>query len=157
MRKNNTTEPRRSPVIMLFELMLLFGAPIICHYLFPLATLISGPSRLAGIIFIILGLVLASAGAREFRQAGTGFRMKDGGSVLVTSGPFGFSRNPIYLAMLAWLLGVAILLGSLMALLFPLLFFVLANFMLIPPEEKKLRDNFGEAFDSYCRKVRRWF
>ncbi len=156
MRNNNTNERRRSPVIMLFEITLLFGAPIICHYLFPLATLISGPLRLVGVILMVLGFLLASAGAREFRQAGTGFRMKDGGATLVTTGPFGFSRNPIYLAMLAWLLGLAVLLGSLTVLLFPLVFFVLANFMLIPQEEKKLRDSFGEAFDSYCQKVRRW-
>jgi protein-S-isoprenylcysteine O-methyltransferase Ste14 len=157
MRNGKTTKPRRSPVIMVFELALLFGAPILCHYLFPLATLISGPLRLTGIILMILGPVLASAGAREFRRAGTGFRMKDGGVSLVTSGPFRFSRNPIYMAMLIWLLGLAVLLGSLMAFLYPLLFFVLTNFLLIPPEEKKLRDAFGESFANYCRKVRRWF
>ena len=122
-----------------------------------MVTLITGPLRLVGIIPMVLGIVLASAGAREFRQAGTGFRMKDGGLSLVTSGPFRFSRNPIYLAMLIWLLGLAVLLGSLMAFLFPFLFFVLANFLLILPEERMLQDTFGGQFYSYRQQVRRWF
>lgn len=156
MRAHNATK-RRSPIIMLFEFMMLIGAPILCHYFFPLAMIIAGPLRLSGMVLIIMGLLIASAATREFRRAGTGFRMKDSGSSLVTSGPFRFSRNPIYLGMLIWLAGLAVLLGSLMAFLFPLLFFVLANYLLIPLEEKKLQDSFDERFIGYRQRVRRWF
>jgi protein-S-isoprenylcysteine O-methyltransferase Ste14 len=79
------------------------------------------------------------------------------GSVLVTSGPFQFSRNPIYLGMLIWLIGLAILLGSLIAFAFPLIFFLLANFIVIPLEERDMECIFEARFFEYKRRVRRWF
>lgn len=147
---------RRNPFIMLFELLLLIGVPILCHLLWPLVQLINGWWRCSGVVLMLLGLLLTSAAACEFRRAGTGFRLKDGGASLVTSGPFRYSRNPIYLGMLLWLFGLAALLGSLMAFLFPLIMFILANFLLISPEERKLQDTYGEAFTRYRQRVRRW-
>ena len=156
MKETNTTQRKRNPVITLLEIMILIGAPILCHFLLPLAKVITSFWRLLGIISMILGLVLANSGAGEFRKAKTGFQLQAGGTSLVTSGPFRYSRNPMYLGMLLWLIGLAVLLGSLITFLFPLLFFVLANFLLIPPEEKKLQQTFGEQFISYRQHVRRW-
>ena len=156
MIEEDSTQRRRNPAATLLEIMVLLGAPILCHYLVPLAKLITGLWRLSGIIPMILGLVLANSGSREFRRAGTGFQLKTGGSSLVTSGPFRYSRNPIYLGMLIWLVGLAVLLGSLVAFLVPLLFFVLTNLLLIPREERKMQETFGEQFVSYRQHVRRW-
>jgi protein-S-isoprenylcysteine O-methyltransferase Ste14 len=75
----------------------------------------------------------------------------------VTSGPFRFSRNPMYLGMLSWLIGLAVLLGSLIVFLFPILFFLLANFLVIPLEERDMKRIFKERFIEYKRRVRRWF
>jgi protein-S-isoprenylcysteine O-methyltransferase Ste14 len=63
----------------------------------------------------------------------------------------------MYLGVLIWLIGLAILLGSLIAFLFPILLFLLANFLVIPVEEKDLQGIFGEQFIEYKRRVRRWF
>ena len=156
MKEKNMTERKRNPVVTLLEIMIVIGAPILCHFLFPLTQVVSGLWRLSGIILMILGLALADSGAGEFRKAKTGFQLQTGGSSLVTSGSFRYSRNPIYLGMLIWLIGLAVLLGSLITFLFPLLFFVLANFLLIPPEEKKLQQTFGEQFLKYRQHVRRW-
>jgi protein-S-isoprenylcysteine O-methyltransferase Ste14 len=156
MTEKNLTKQRRNSVGTILEIMILLGAPILCHYLIPLVILIHGFWRLSGIVLMILGLVLANSGAREFRRAKTGFQLNTGGSSLVTSGPFRYSRNPMYLGMLIWLTGLAVLLGSLISFFFPLLIFILANFLLIPPEEKKLQETFGEQFISYRQQVRRW-
>jgi protein-S-isoprenylcysteine O-methyltransferase Ste14 len=75
---------------------------------------------------------------------------------LMTGGPFGFSRNPMYLGMLIWLVGLAILLGSLIAFLFPILLFLLANFLLIPTEERRMEHQFGKQYVAYRQRVRRW-
>jgi protein-S-isoprenylcysteine O-methyltransferase Ste14 len=156
MKEKDPTKRRRNPAATLLEIMMLLGAPILCHFLLPIAKVINGFWRLPGIIAMVFGLILANSGAEEFRKAKTGFRLQTGGSSLVTSGPFRYSRNPMYLGMLIWLTGLAVLLGSLIAFLFPLLFFVLANFLLIPPEEKKLQQTFGEQFARYRQGVRRW-
>jgi protein-S-isoprenylcysteine O-methyltransferase Ste14 len=57
------------------------------------------------------------------------------------------------LGMLIWLIGLAVLLGSLIAFLFPFLFFVLASWV-IPLEEKGMEQVFGEQFVEYRRCVR---
>jgi protein-S-isoprenylcysteine O-methyltransferase Ste14 len=156
MKEKDATQRRPNPAATLLEIMILLGAPILCNFLLPIAKVVTGFWRFSGIIAMVLGLILANSGAGEFRKAGTGFQLQTGGRALITSGPFRYSRNPMYLGMLIWLTGLAVLLGSLIAFLFPLLFFVLANFLLIPPEEKKLQQTFGEQFIRYRQRVRRW-
>jgi protein-S-isoprenylcysteine O-methyltransferase Ste14 len=58
--------------------------------------------------------------------------------------------------MLIWLLGLAVLLGSLTALLFPILLFLIINFLIIPVEEKRMERVLGEQFIEYKGRVRRW-
>jgi protein-S-isoprenylcysteine O-methyltransferase Ste14 len=142
------------------ELLLLIALPIIVHFLYPILTLVPKPYGYLGILVMALGLAIQSQAAKLFRDAGTSFSLEgDEGSAssLVTSGPFRYSRNPIYLGMLLWLLGLAILLGSLSAFVFPILVFVLANFVLIPIEERSMQEKFGEAYLEYKSRVRRWF
>jgi protein-S-isoprenylcysteine O-methyltransferase Ste14 len=156
MKEKNITQRKRNPAVTLLEIIVVLGAPVLCHFLLPLSRVVPGLWRLLGIIPMILGLLLANSGARAFGKAKTGFQLQTGGSSLVISGPFRYTRNPMYLGMVLWLTGLAVLLGSLIVFLFPLLFFVLANFLLIPPEERILQQTFGERFISYRQQVRRW-
>jgi len=75
---------------------------------------------------------------------------------LIRSGPFRFTRNPMYLGMLLMLLSPAIALGSPLFLFPPIVFFGVINFVFIPFEEKVLHGSFGEAFTNYAGRVRRW-
>jgi protein-S-isoprenylcysteine O-methyltransferase Ste14 len=156
MKEKDSSQRRRNPAATILEIMILLGAPILCHFLIPIVQVVTGFWRFSGIVAMVLGLLLANSGAGEFRKAKTGFQLQTGGRALITSGPFRYSRNPMYLGMLIWLTGLAVLLGSLISFLFPLLFFVLANFLLIPPEEKSLQQTFGEQFVRYRQRVRRW-
>jgi protein-S-isoprenylcysteine O-methyltransferase Ste14 len=63
----------------------------------------------------------------------------------------------MYLGMLIWLVGLAVLLGSVMVFLFPILFFLLANFLVIPLEERSMERGWGGRYLGYKRTVRRWF
>jgi protein-S-isoprenylcysteine O-methyltransferase Ste14 len=144
-------------IARILELLILIGLPILLHYLIPLMILIPRPFTYLGLVLMILALVLMTRASGLFRKAGNSFGLQDGGSVLITSGPFRLSRNPIYLSMLMWLTGLAVLLGSLISFLFPLLFFLLANFFIIPYEEKDLEQKLGEQYIEYRRRVRRWF
>jgi protein-S-isoprenylcysteine O-methyltransferase Ste14 len=138
------------------ELGFLIALPILFHYLIPVKIVIARPWSYLGALVMLLGLALAAWASMRFRKEGTGFQLQGGGSVLVTSGPFRFSRNPMYLGMLIWLIGLAVLLGSLVAFLFPILFFLLASLFVIPLEEKRLEQTLGEQFVDYKRHVRRW-
>jgi protein-S-isoprenylcysteine O-methyltransferase Ste14 len=140
----------------ILEIAILIALPVLFHYLIPVMTVIPQPYSYLGVVVILLGLALLIWAATLFRKAGTSFQLKGGGSVLVTSGLFRFSRNPMYLGMLISLIGLAILLGSLIVFLFPILFFLLANYLVIPVEEEDLQRIFGEKFIEYKRRVRRW-
>jgi protein-S-isoprenylcysteine O-methyltransferase Ste14 len=138
------------------EVAALVALPVVVHYLIPLRTVITAPYTYLGGVLMIVGLAVSTSGSMEFRKAGTGLLLRGGGSALVTSGPFRFSRNPMYLGMLLWALGLAILLGSLSVFLFPLFLFVLAQWYIIPLEEKAMEGTFGEEYVAYKRRVRRW-
>jgi len=136
---------------------ILLGLPILSHYLLPIMSIVPKPYTYLGIALMLLGLVLGILAAMTFRRIGASFQLHGKSSTLATSGPFRISRNPMYLGMLTWLVGLAVLLGSLIAFLFPILFFLLANLLVIPPEEKRMEHLFGEQFIEYKRRVRRWF
>ena len=154
MRKEEGSYRKGARVL---EVAVLIALPILFHYLIPVMKVISEPYSYLGAVVMLLGLALLTWAAMLFRQVGTGFQLHGGGAVLVTSGPFRFSRNPMYLGMLIWLIGLAVLLGSLIVFLFPILFFLLANFLVIPLEERDMRRIFKERFIEYKRRVRRWF
>lgn len=140
----------------ILEIAILIALPILFHYLIPVMIVIVKPYSYLGAVLMLLGLALMTWAAILFRKVGTSFQLHGGGSVLVTSGPFRFSRNPMYLGMLIWLIGLAILLGSLIVFLFPILFFLLANFLVISLEEKGMEQMLGERFIEYKQRVRRW-
>ena len=76
--------------------------------------------------------------------------------VLVTDGPFRFSRHPMYLGFVSLLLGVAMLLGSLSAFVGPVAMFITLATLFIPFEERACQAVFGDLYTDYKRRVRRW-
>ena len=77
-------------------------------------------------------------------------------STLIQKGPFGFSRNPMYLGMVLLLMGLVICLGSLTPWAIVPVFVVVVSHRFIVAEEHKLRAKFGEDYDRYASCVRRW-
>ena len=77
-------------------------------------------------------------------------------SVIVTTGVYRFSRNPMYLAMLVGLLAIAVLLGNVLALILACCFVPIIEAVQIRPEERILAEHFGDPYREYCRGVRRW-
>lgn len=91
------------------------------------------------------------------RKVGTSASPYLPAAMLVTHGPFRFSRNPIYVAMTGFYIGAALLINSwwLVFLLAPLVLIML--FGVIVREEAYLAAQFGEAYLAYKSRVRRWF
>lgn len=77
-------------------------------------------------------------------------------SHLVCEGPFRFSRNPMYVGVVVFLVGMALWVGTWPLYMAVLVTFLLLNFFHIPREERMLRDVFGERYLIYSKEVRRW-
>jgi protein-S-isoprenylcysteine O-methyltransferase Ste14 len=150
------TKGKPGLIARFLEISILIGLPILLHYLVPVMIVIPRPYNYLGVLLMILALVLMTRASSLFRKSGNSFGLKEGGAVLIISGPFRFSRNPIYLSMLMWQTGLAVLLGSLIVFLFPILLFLLANFLVIPREEKDLEQKLGQQYYEYKQSVRRW-
>ena len=110
-----------------------------------------------------LGMVLIAAAIALFvwaratlLQAGTTILPHRPSSALVKTGPFAFSRNPIYLANVLVLTGLALLLNKLAFLIVVPLFAVAVTFLAIRREERYLLDRFGDEWADYADRVRRW-
>ena len=77
-------------------------------------------------------------------------------AALVSDGIYRVTRNPMYVGMLLFLIAWAVFLAAPLTLAGPLLFFSWINRFQITPEERMLAAKFGEAFEAYRRRVRRW-
>jgi protein-S-isoprenylcysteine O-methyltransferase Ste14 len=110
-----------------------------------------------GMILIVLGLIPAMVSIGQFFAVGTQVHpTSKTNNKLVTSGFFAFTRNPMYLGLIVFSLGAAVWFGRPLMYLAPLFVFMIANWAFIPFEEAKMRRQFGDAFDAYTRRVRRW-
>jgi protein-S-isoprenylcysteine O-methyltransferase Ste14 len=129
---------------------------VLQNFIFPVPVFLSPPSTYSGFLIIGFGFVLAFWSRSIFLRNSTTLQLSEEPTSLVTSGPFHLSRNPIYLGMASILLGVAVLQGTLVALTFPVLFVTVIEFFIIPGEERKLENLFGELYREYKKSVRRW-
>ncbi len=122
-----------------------------------LNTLPIWPTRPLGLSVIVGALAILFGAMLQFRLNNTQLMPNSPtNNALVTGGIFGITRNPMYLAMTLFCLGGALWLGRPVMLLAPVLMFAVANWVFIPFEEAKMRRQFPETFDAYCKRVRRW-
>ncbi len=107
----------------------------------------------------ILGLAILMTAAIQFRLAHTTTNplTPEKTSRLVISGIFGYTRNPMYLAMLLFLLGLGLHLGNAFNTLVAAGFVYYMNHFQIKAEEQVLAQLFGKEYKLYCKAVRRWF
>lgn len=111
---------------------------------------------LTGVFLIAISSAFARWAFVAMRRLGTSANPRKESVALSTSGPFAFSRNPIYLAMTGLYIGADALLDSWWPMLFlaPLLW--LMHWGVILREERYLLAQFGDAYASYKAAVRRW-
>jgi len=109
-------------------------------------------------ILFVIGVSVVLLAMFRFRRAGTTINPVEieRASSLVTSGIFQLTRNPMYLGLCIVLTGVAVLLSAPWALLGLAIFVLFISRFQIQPEEGAMRTRFGNAYDEYCRRTRRW-
>jgi protein-S-isoprenylcysteine O-methyltransferase Ste14 len=116
------------------------------------------------LLSLVIGFVVAAAG-EALRASGVCYVGSEtrvtgevGASRLVTSGPFAFVRNPLYVGNILIYLGI----GVMSMALFPwlqivaLLWFLFQYTMIVREEEEFLREKFGKEYADYCARVPRF-
>lgn len=146
----------QSKIMPTTYLLVLLLLSIGLHFAFPVKKIIHSPYTYLGIIFIISGAILNIWADSMFKKSKTTVKPHETPTSLEVSGPFRISRHPMYLGGSAILLGVAIILGSIITFVFPILFVILMEIIFISFEEKNLEKVFGEKYFDYKKKVRRW-
>jgi protein-S-isoprenylcysteine O-methyltransferase Ste14 len=117
---------------------------------------------LSDIFFAIGWLMIAAfvalniSAIRAMRRAGTTVRPDRGTDHLVTDGPFGFTRNPLYLAGTMLILGIGLVSGIVWFLLLAILAAFAVQKLAIEREEGHLQARFGKTYLDYASRVRRW-
>jgi protein-S-isoprenylcysteine O-methyltransferase Ste14 len=128
------------------------AAGIVAHLLMPLRFPIAlWIGHAIGWPITIAGVCLAGWSVTAARQV----RLEDP-ETLVTTGPYRFSRNPMYLAWAGILLGIAFLMNSIWPAVFMPAAFFYTHVREIPKEEQRLAKRFGETYRVYKTKVPRY-
>jgi protein-S-isoprenylcysteine O-methyltransferase Ste14 len=110
-----------------------------------------------GIALIVLGGVLSVWGRLAFSRHGAEIiPFSETHSTLVVTGPFGFTRNPMYLGIVVVAIGAALTAGTWLMWIVPVAIFALDNFVIIPFEERSMERARGDAYRAYKTRVRRW-
>jgi protein-S-isoprenylcysteine O-methyltransferase Ste14 len=109
-----------------------------------------------GILIMLAAIGLAGWTALTFRKAGTPIHPTKPTTAFITTGPFAYSRNPMYLAMTAFLFGLAFFADSLWFFLAIPIAMIAVSRLAITPEEAYLEERFSDAYRDYRSKVRRW-
>lgn len=114
------------------------------------------PGRVLGVFVIAAGIGLILMAARKFRRAHTRLEPWKPTTVIVDSGLYGISRNPIYLSFQIVHLGIALVVPSAWIALTILPAVLTIRTYVIAREERYLASAFGEVYLAYQRRVRRW-
>jgi protein-S-isoprenylcysteine O-methyltransferase Ste14 len=105
---------------------------------------------------VALGLATTLWGIATFANARTAIIPNQPASRLVSSGPYRYTRNPMYLGLSVAYLGGTLIVNSVWPLVvFPIVLGMLHSFV-IAREERYLAAAFGAEYDAYRQRVRRW-
>ncbi len=142
----------RPPIVYLGAI----GLGLVVHFFWPVQLLPDSAGVPIGVIVVLIAGALFISAVRTFQKAGTPVPGNSPTTTIVRAGPYGFSRNPIYLAFTLFQLGLAAWVNSLGLLLMLVPALALMELVVIPREERYLEARFPSEYLPYKRAVRRW-
>ena len=114
------------------------------------------PAGELGVMVFALALSLVAWAIVTMTRAGSNVPTNLPTTTIVNTGPYRFTRNPIYLGMVLGLIGLAIALNSLWLLLTLAPFALVIRYGVVACEEAYLERKFGDDYRRYRARVRRW-
>jgi protein-S-isoprenylcysteine O-methyltransferase Ste14 len=114
--------------------------------------------RVGGAFMIVAGLVSLLDSFTRFAFVGLGTPAPVAPPTrLVVSGQYRHVRNPMYVAVLAIVIGQALALGNSVLLRYGAVLWLLFHMFVVLYEEPALGSQFGASYRAYCQNVRRWW
>ena len=135
-------------------MLVVLSAWLIHPLLGPWPTIVRLP--VLGGVLVALGFSFMMWARILFTSQNTTLFVGKPSSQLVCEGPFRFSRNPMYVGVMVFLVGLALWVGTWPFYMTAPVTFLFLNFFHIPREERMLHESFGERYLAYSREVRRW-
>ena len=128
----------------------------VAYWLWPIPLLPSIAARTIGVILAVAAGAQAFWAARKMKRAGTNVRPSLPTTAIVATGPYRYSRNPMYLSLCLLYLGLSLLINGVLPVLFLVPLALTLHFGVIRREERSLPAKFGETYLAYQCRVRRW-
>jgi protein-S-isoprenylcysteine O-methyltransferase Ste14 len=142
----------RPPLVYLGSIAL----GVILHFAWPVSLVPRGVSPRFGALVVLLASGLFLFAVRTFRAAGTPVPGNRPTTTIVRTGPYRFSRNPIYVAFSLLQLGIALWVNGLWLVVTLLPAVAVMSLVVIPREERYLEAHFPSEYPPYKASVRRW-
>jgi len=129
---------------------------LVCRWLWPTPIFGRGVALWPGLALVALAIGFMIWGRRTLAAAGTNINPARPTTAIVTTGPYRFSRNPLYVGLTLLYLGLTLAVNTWwgMVVLVPLLATMHRGVVL--REEHYLEKKFGESYRQYCARVRRY-
>ena len=112
--------------------------------------------NMIGLIGLIVSLIFFFSGFNLFKSYKENPNPISDTNLLIKTGIFAYTRNPIYLAFVLFNFSMFLVFENVMYLLSSLGLFIWINNYVIKVEEDYLKNKFGDEFDRYCGAVKRW-
>ncbi|HJO12388.1 MAG: isoprenylcysteine carboxylmethyltransferase family protein [Gammaproteobacteria bacterium] len=139
-----------------FILLAAIVAGLILDYLYPLSLGVPQALQILGAPVLAAGVALPILLALSFRRVKTNIEPWKPTHVIITTGVYAYSRNPIYLGFCLVSLGLGIWTNNLWLVLSTPVVGILVYFIAIKQEEAYLERKFGDQYRQYKARVRRW-
>jgi protein-S-isoprenylcysteine O-methyltransferase Ste14 len=158
---NNQNDKSKGPGVYIpppLFYVLIFILALISQRMIPIADSFFqvGIIKAVGIIFLIIALFFLARSLRQFFQSKNTVILIKPASSLQKTGIYGISRNPMYVGLVLAYIGITCSIGNWWnIILLPLLILIIQEYV-IKHEEKYLELEFGQQYEEYKRKVRRW-
>ncbi len=155
-----TTTERDNPGVIVFPPLLFVSCLVVglaLHLVWPLRTHLPLIWRIApATLMFAAAAVLALGGERALHGAGTHVRPDRPTIAIVTSGVYGYTRNPLYLALLCLYTGITLCVDALWPFLMWTVLLPVLSIGIIQREERYLEAKFGQPYLAYKARVGRW-
>jgi protein-S-isoprenylcysteine O-methyltransferase Ste14 len=152
MQRDHASVKIHPPILLLIHLL----AAFLLNWLFPLPFVFPKILIWLGYLLVLAGIGLAFSAVSQFMKVRTTLDPHGSVTEIVTSGPYRFSRNPIYLGFVLLLIGFSFAFRTYWGVLLSPVLTASLYQLVIKHEEAYLEKKFGDRYTSYKSRVRRW-